>query len=100
MVYIGGYLENKIISLFVVHDFELGNLAHFQVLKDYRMYARGLIKLSLELFNKKVYVRIPALYQSVINFAKHSGFKEISVEKNGILKNGQYYDRTIMVSHL
>ena len=85
---IGGYIEGKIASIFLVH----GNKMHFMVLKNYRKYARQLLDESFKCYPFKVYVEIPASHKPVINFAKNYGFKEIKIEKMAHKKNGQLYD--------
>lgn len=86
--YIGGYVDGIIVSLFIVH----GKKLHFMVLKKFRVYANELLKASFALWPRNVYVEIPTLYRSVINFAKNFGFKEIGVDKKSHLKNGKLYD--------
>lgn len=86
--FIGGYVDNKIASLFVVH----GKKMHFMVLKDFREHARELLQASFMLWPRDVYIEVPTLYRSVINFAKNFGFKEGDVKKNAHLKNGKLYD--------
>ena len=87
-VAIGGYIDNKIASLFITHDGKL----HFMVLKLYRKYARLLLKASFGLWPHLVYVEIPNCYMEVINFAKRYGFKEIKIEKKIHKKNGQLFN--------
>ena len=99
-VYIGGYLNGKLIAVSMVHLFEKGYKFHYQVLKSYRVYARIMLNQALGVIMprcKKIYCEIPDLYQSVINFAKKAGFREVSKNESSILKNGQLYDRHLMV---
>jgi len=86
--FIGGYVDCKIASLFIVH----GKKMHFMVLKEFREHANELLQSSFMLWPRDVYVEIPTLYRSVINFAKKFGFKEICVKENAHLKNGKLYD--------
>ena len=86
--FIGGYISGKIASLFIVH----GKKMHFMVLKEFRKYSKELLEASFVLWPRSVYVEIPSLYQSVINFSKNFGFKEFDILRNGHLKNGVSYD--------
>jgi hypothetical protein len=85
--YIGCYLCGRIAGLFVVHDDKM----HFMVLKQYRPWASDLLKACFEYRPQSVYVEIPLLYKSVINFAKRNGFVEI-YSSGKHLKNGVEYD--------
>ena len=86
--FIGGYVDGKIASLFIVHDERM----HYWVLKDHRVHARKLLDVSFDIWPHRVYVAIPDLYRSVINFAKNYGFVETKIEDASYLKNGQYYN--------
>lgn len=86
--YIGGYVHGEIASLFIVHEKRM----HFMVLKKYRKHARELLKESFKLWPRSVYVVIPTLHKSVINFAKKFGFKHMGIEKDSHIKNGKLYD--------
>lgn len=88
-VFIGGYIEGKIASLFIVH---MDQTMHFMVLPCYRMRARELLNESLKLWPYDVYCIIPVLYKPVINFARKMGFKEVARLPDDHLKNGVYYD--------
>lgn len=93
LVTIGGYVDDKIASLFIVHK---NNEMHFMVLKSYRKYARRLLKASFGLWPFDVWVNIPALYMSVINFSRKNGFVVSEIIKNGHLKGGKLYDCYIL----
>lgn len=86
--FIGGYLFDKLVSLFIVH----GNKMHFMVLKPYRKYSKVLLDACFGRWPYSVYCEIPSLYKSVLNFAKKYGFKEVYVELKSHKKNGQLYD--------
>lgn len=87
--FIGGYVEDEIASLFVVHK----GLMHFSVLKKFRMLARELLSSSLEFWGKPVAVEIPSLYRSVINFAINNGFVETHITEDCFVKNGKKYQK-------
>lgn len=98
--YVGGYVNRKLVAVSIVHLFEMGYKFHYQVLSAYRKYARFLLDEALDIILpifKRLYCEIPSCYQSVINFARKSGFREVSVDKNAFLKNGHKYDRYLMV---
>ena len=85
-LFIGGYVDNKIIavSVFTLID---GWRFHPQILKPYRFqYAKEFVKRSLNWFwnevnADKLAVKIPKKYMGVINFSKKFGFKPISERK-------------------
>jgi len=83
--YVGGFIDKKLVSVYMETP-----KVHFQVLKDYRRYARELFIKSMGKGEKTV--EIPVLYQSVINFVKKTGFKVQTVIKSNYQKNGNYYD--------
>lgn len=85
---LGGYIDNKIVGLFMVHDSKL----HFMVLKKHRKYARSFLQKCLKLYEKPVYCEIPVLYNCVINFAKKSGFKLIAILKDAHTKNNKKFN--------
>lgn len=87
--FFGCYLGNKIIGLVSI---EKGGKFHFEVLKPYRQYARECLKSCLQLIQDDIYCEIPTLYQSVINFAKKGGFKEVGVVDNNYIKNNIKYN--------
>ena len=92
--YIGVYLDEKIISLAMVY----AGIFHFQVLKPYRLkYAREALIRSVDMFRKPLYVEIPSLHKTTINFSKKFGFKEIDMKNNSYLKNGNLYDMHVLV---
>ena len=88
-IYIGGYIEGHIASLFIVHN---DNKMHFMVIKQHRRHAKELLAASFKMWPHDVYVEIPVLYRSVINFAKNFGFVEMEIKKDDHLKNGKTYD--------
>ncbi len=73
---LGGYIADKIVSLYIVHD----GFLHFMVLKPYRKYARELYKLSAAQSPQDIYTKVASKYKSLINFAKHNGFIETGIE--------------------
>ena len=85
---VGGYVDGKIASLFMVHDKKM----HFMVLKPFRKFARELLDASFKVWPYTVYCEIPSLYKTVINFAKRYGFKETKLELLAHKKNGKLYD--------
>jgi hypothetical protein len=85
--FIGGYVDDEIASLFVVHK----GVMHFSVLKHYRRYARELLDVSIKIWNKPVAVEIPSLFRSVINFARNYGFVETHITEDFFVKNGKKY---------
>jgi hypothetical protein len=90
--FIGGYVDGLIASLFIVKDDQM----HFWVLKGYRKHARGLLAASFSKWPKDVWCEIPALYQSVINFAKNYGFIQTGINRNSFMKNGKLYDKIVL----
>ena len=90
---LGGYLDNKIISLF---DVNINGKAHFAVLKPYRRYAREACKKSLDRVNFYTWAEIPVLYKGLINFTKKFGYAETSIAKKSHIKNGVAYDKIIL----
>lgn len=90
---LGGYLNDKIISLF---DINLNGQAHFAVLKPYREYAREACKKSLDRVNFYTWAEIPVLYKELINFTKKFGYTEKGIAKKSHLKNGVVYDKVIL----
>lgn len=94
---IGGYLNNKIISLVHIH---LDGQLHFATLKDYRLHAKEALERSLEKVGFDTWVEIPLLYKSVINFAKKMGYKERGLSSKKHLKNGKEYDKLILERRL
>ena len=91
-VFIGGYVNGEIASLFIVHK----GVMHFWVLKEFRMLAYDLLDVSFRLWPDDVTVEIPSLYRSVINFALNYGFIEEDVKPKAFLKNGENYDVHIL----
>ena len=91
--FIGGYVDSKIASLFIVH----GKKMHFMVLKGFRKHARDLLDASFEMWPHSVYVEIPSLYKAVINFARKYGFRQVRVDESMHLKNGRLYDLHTLV---
>lgn len=102
--YVGGYVNGKLVAVSIVHLFDISEVVgykfHYQVLPSYRRYARVLLYEALTIILpifKRLYVEIPTLYPSVINFARKAGFREVSVTRDSFLKNGHIYDRKLMV---
>ena len=90
--FIGGYIAGEIASLFIVHNSQM----HFWVLKEFRKHARELLAESFKLWPYDVFVKIPKLYQSTINFARKVGFKTVDIEKKNYMKNSKLYDTEVM----
>jgi len=89
---IGGYLDGKIASLYMVH----GSKMHFMVLKCYRKYSRQLLDSAMNFYSLPVYCEIPTLYRSVINFAKKAGFVLSEIKEKSYLKNGKLYNVEVL----
>ena len=68
--YTGGFLDGKLVSVFITIPFKDGFKAHFQVLKDYKKHARELAGLFLKDAPRPLYAFIPSLYHPYINFCK------------------------------
>lgn len=85
---VGGYVDGEIASLFMVHD----NKMHFMVLKPFRRLSSKLWKASIRFMPCSGYCEVPALYKSLINFAKKHGFIETKIEKSAHKKNGIMYN--------
>lgn len=90
--FIGGYVDGKIASLFIVKDRQM----HFWVLKPFRKYSRELLDRSFGLWPYDVWCKIPSLYKTVINFAKNYGFEETDIEPDCYSKDGKLYDMHIL----
>lgn len=93
IAYYGGWLEDTLISLYMVYEGYL----HFHVLKPYRKHARILFVLFTGL--KPVKVKIPTLYKSAINFGLKLGFA-ITMVHGDFMKNGKLYKRVEMTNEL
>ena len=85
---VGGYVNGKIASIFVVHDTKM----HFMVLKPFRKYASKLWIQTIGFKPCSGYCEVPELYRSLINFAKKHGFKETSIKQDAHKKNGKLYN--------
>ena len=94
--YFGGYVDDKIVAVTTFERFREGVKVHFQVLKDYRHYARDLLEKSLSGQSGAVYAHIPACFMTTINFAKHQGFKLVNIEPKCYLKYGANHDRHLL----
>jgi hypothetical protein len=88
-IFIGGYVDEEIASLFVLHK----GVMHFSVLKKYRHKARELLYVTLEKWGQPVSVEIPSLHRSVINFAINCGFVETHIADDSFVKNGKSYQK-------
>lgn len=91
-VYLAGFVNNRLASLFVVHD----GLMHFMVMKHSRLHAGALLEASMKVWKAPARVAIATLYRSVINFAWKHGFRATGLEKGAFVKNGVAYDRVVM----
>jgi len=72
----------------MVHDKKM----HFMVLKPHRRYSGRLWEEWFKLLPCVGYCEIPALYKSLINFAKKRGFREVKIKPLSHKKNGKLYD--------
>ena len=87
--WVGGYINGEIAALYWTED---SGEFHFMVAEPYRKRAKELADAFFAKHTDKVWARIPALYQDVLNFGKRYGFKETKLEKNAYLKNGVLHD--------
>lgn len=97
-LYVGGYIDGKIVDLMVYHKYSDGNKCHVQVLPDYRKeHAKKFGEQSL-LFRGTLplYAEIPDLYNNVLAFALLNGFKVIEVKENNHIKNGKKYHVNVL----
>lgn len=97
-LYIGGYVNGKIVALMVYHKYLDGNKCHVQVLPEYRKeYALKFGEQSL-LFKGTLplYAEIPDLYKNVLDFALLNNFKVIDTKENDYIKNGKAYDVNVL----
>ncbi len=93
--FIGCYLDNKIIGL---ANADKDGKFHFQVLKQYRKYAREVLKQILDKLDRSLYCEIPTCYKSVINFAKNNGFREVgTIDNRKYIKSNIDYYRTRLI---
>lgn len=95
ILYIGCYLDNKIIGVSTSESYRDGYKVHFMVLKDYRYLARKFFKRILFILSNPVYAVIPECYPSVINFVKNTGFNLVDHEE-GYMKNNQVHRRQVL----
>ncbi len=92
-LYVGGYVEGKIIALMVYHTFRDGTKIHIQVIPEYRdAYGIEFGRKAL-LFKQKatLYAVIPDTYKNVLNYAESFGFKVIERSKSDETKNGKSF---------
>ena len=97
-LYVGGYVDGKIIALMVYHKYLDGNKCHVQVLPEYRKdYAKKFGEQSL-LFRGTLplYAKIPDLYKNVLDFALLNKFEVIDIEKDAHIKNGKTYNVNVL----
>ena len=98
VLYLGGYLGDKIVALYTLHW--VGHYRmHFMVLKSNRGYARSLISkfLAATSYFRPLTIEIPSLYPSVIAFARYTGFQTVTVRPADYPKGGRDYDTHVMV---
>ena len=97
-LYIGGYVEDKIIALMVYHKYLDGNKCHVQVLPEYRKEHAKTFGEQVLLFKGTLplYAEIPGLYKNVLNFALMNGFNVIDVKENDYIKNGETYNVNVL----
>lgn len=86
------------IGLAILHPYEDGFEAHYQVLPQYRKsHAVQFAQKALEMFRgHKIYGLVPEYYPNVIAFDKKIGFEHIDTIPNDFKKDGQLYDRFVM----
>ena len=97
-LYIGGYVNGKIIALMVYHKYLDGNECHVQVLPEYRKeYAVKFGEQSLTFKGTQpLYAEIPDLYKNVLVFALLNNFEVIDVKENDYIKNGETYNVNVL----
>jgi hypothetical protein len=97
-VYVGGYIDSKIIGLMVYHKYLDGLECHVQVLPEYRAeHAKRFGEKSLTFRgNLPLYAEIPDLYKNVLSFALLNDFKVIKVRENDYIKNGETYNVNVL----
>ena len=97
-LYIGGYVNSKIIGLMVYHKYLDGNKCHVQVLPEFRKeYARKFGEQVLEFRgHSPLYAEIPDLYKNVLDFALLNKFKVIGIKQNDYIKQGKTYNTNIL----
>tara|TARA_R110000772_G_scaffold64173_4_gene143483 strand:+ start:213 stop:659 length:447 start_codon:yes stop_codon:yes gene_type:complete len=97
-LYVGGYINNKIIGLMVYHKYLDGNACHVQVLPKHRK--EHAIKFGEQVLKFKgtlpLYAEIPDLYKNVLSFALLNKFKVINIKKNDYIKNGKTYNVNVL----
>lgn len=92
--YYVGKVNGHCASLFIEH----GGKIHYMVLDTFKMLARELLEKSITLCGlSPIYCEISAEHQSLINFAKHSGFEQVSISEPVWLKNGVLYPQHKLV---
>lgn len=90
--------RGQLIALFCYHPYRDGYKLHFHVMPNYRRsHARILGRLALLDRFRPIYVETATKYQSVINFVLKFGFKTIEINPKSYLKNGQLFDKHLMV---
>jgi hypothetical protein len=97
-LYIGGYVNDKIIGVMVYHKYLDGNECHVQVLPEYRK--EHAIKFGEQSLSFRgtlpLYAEIPDLYKNVLAFALLNNFKVIDVRENEYIKNGETYNVNVL----
>jgi hypothetical protein len=95
--YLGGFLDGKLVCVFILHETDLGQTCHFQALKDYRVEADVFGYMFLNETKGDIWARIPLCYPRVIEFARRHGFIEAGVDPGQFVKGGIALERLIMV---
>jgi hypothetical protein len=97
-LYIGGYVENKIIGVMIYHEYLDGNKCHVQVLPEHRKeHAKEFGEQSLKhRGTRPLYAEIPDLYKNVLDFALLNDFKVIKRIDSGFIKNGENYTVNVL----
>lgn len=97
-LYVGGYVDKKIVALMVYHSYLDGNKCHVQVLPEYRKeHAIEFGEQSLTFKGTlPLYAEIPDLYKNVLEFAVLNNFEIINKINDGYIKNGVSYAMNIL----
>lgn len=97
--YIVGYVKGEPIGVMIYHKYRDGNIAHVQVLPQYRKeYAKQFGEQVLNFRgHSPLYAEIPDLYKNVLEFAKLNGFKVIDEKKDDYIKRGKSYNTKVLL---
>tara|TARA_R110000851_G_scaffold231970_1_gene384681 strand:+ start:705 stop:1139 length:435 start_codon:yes stop_codon:yes gene_type:complete len=97
-LYVGGYVDDKIIGLMIYQKYLDGNECHVQVLPEHRKeHAKEFGEQSLMFRGTQpLYAEIPDLYKNVLDFALLNNFKVIKRIKDGFIKSGVNYTVNVL----